>query len=61
VALHTGAIALARQLHLSPLIRFLVWDYDRGALAYDIVCLLLLLLVLLLPPEWLKDPLVIGP
>jgi hypothetical protein len=49
------------QLPLSPLIRFLVWDYERGSLAYDIVCLLLLVLLFVLPPEWLKDPLAIGP
>ncbi|MBN2369050.1 MAG: hypothetical protein JXO72_01015 [Vicinamibacteria bacterium] len=49
------------QLELSTLIRLLVWDYERGSLAYDLVCLLLMLLVFVLPPEWLRDPLVIGP
>lgn len=48
-------------MRLSPLIRLLVWDYERGALAYDLVCFLLLLLVFILPPKWLMDPLVIGP
>jgi hypothetical protein len=48
-------------MQLSPLIRLLVWDYERGALAYDIVCLILLLLLLFFPPQWLHDPMVIGP
>jgi hypothetical protein len=36
--------------------RLLLWDFDRGSLPYDILCLVLLLLALLLPEAWLGDP-----
>jgi hypothetical protein len=42
---------------LSPLARLLLWDYERGSLAYDIACLLVLLLLLLVPSLFWGDPL----
>jgi hypothetical protein len=42
----------------SPAARLLFWDYERGSLAYDLLCLLMLLFVLLAPPGWLGDPMV---
>ena len=44
-------------LSLTPCVRFLLWDHERGSWPYDVVCLLLLLTLLLLPPGWLGDPL----
>jgi hypothetical protein len=44
----------------SPLARLLLWDYDRGSLAYDLLCGLVLLLVVLLPAAWWGDPMA-GP
>lgn len=41
---------------LSSLARLLLWDYDRGTLAYDLLCLALLLFLFLVPPQWLGDP-----
>jgi hypothetical protein len=35
----------------------LLWDYERGSLAYDLLCVAMLLFLLLAPPEWLHDPL----
>ncbi len=46
---------------LRPLPRLLLWDFERGSLAYDLLCLALLLLVFLVPPGWLGDPLVPRP
>jgi hypothetical protein len=46
---------------LSGLPRLLLWDYDRGSLAYEILCVVLLLILLLVPPAWLLDPMVVGP
>ena len=45
---------------LSGLPRLLLWDYDRGSLPYDILCVVLLL-VLLLPAAWFGDPMAVGP
>jgi hypothetical protein len=47
--------------NLSPRARLLLWDYTRGSLAYDVLCVLLLLLLLLIPPGWLGDPMVVHP
>jgi hypothetical protein len=47
--------------NLSPRARLLLWDYTRGSLPYDLLCLLLLLLMLLVPPIWLGDPMVPRP
>jgi hypothetical protein len=48
-------------VRLLPGPRLLLWDYERGSLAYDVLCLALLLFILLVPPAWLGDPLVVGP
>ena len=37
--------------------RLLLWDYERGGLAYDVACLVILLVLLLVPPGWWGDPL----
>lgn len=44
---------------LRPWSRLLLWDYERGSLAYDILVLVLLVFVLLVPPAWLGDPMVV--
>ena len=36
--------------------RRLLWDYDRGARAYELLCLLLLLVLLAVPGGWWCDP-----
>jgi hypothetical protein len=38
--------------------RLLIWEYERGSLAYDLLCLLLLAFLFLVPPGFLADPLV---
>ncbi len=43
---------------LSSRARWLLWDFDRGSLPYDVLCLVLLLLALFLPHSWLGDPMV---
>lgn len=43
-------------LILSRAARMLLWDFERGSLPYDLVCLLLLLLLLFVQPAWLGDP-----
>jgi hypothetical protein len=42
---------------LSPVVRFLLWDYERGSLAYDVAFLVVVLLVLLVPGGFWGDPL----
>lgn len=42
---------------LTPLVRGLLWDYERGSLPYDVACLVILLLLLCVPPGWWHDPL----
>lgn len=39
--------------------RLLLWDFDRGTLAYELLCLLLLLFLFLTPPGWLADPMAV--
>jgi hypothetical protein len=46
---------------LSPGARLLLWDYDRGSLAYDLLCLAALLVFLLVPPAFWGDPLWVRP
>jgi hypothetical protein len=41
---------------LRPIVRFLLWDYDRLSSAYLILCALLALLIVIVPPGWLGDP-----
>jgi hypothetical protein len=48
-------------VRLLPASRLLLWDYGRGSLPYDVLCVLLLLLIVLVPPAWLGDPMVTGP
>ena len=43
---------------LAPLSRLLLWDYDRGSLAYDLLVAALVVVLLLVPPSWWGDPLV---
>jgi hypothetical protein len=38
--------------------RLLLWDYDRGSLPYDLLCLVILLFVFLAPARLLLDPMV---
>jgi hypothetical protein len=47
-------------LSLTGKARLLLWDFERGSLAYDLVCLLLLLLIVLVQPGWLRDPMALG-
>jgi hypothetical protein len=44
-------------LNLSPGVRFLLWDYARGSLAYDLALLVVVLVVLLVPGSFWGDPL----
>lgn len=46
---------------LSRAARLLLWDYGRGSLPYDVLCLVLLLLLFLVPPAWLGDPMAARP
>lgn len=41
---------------LSPAFRILLWDFERGSLAYDLATLVVLLLLLLVPGERWGDP-----
>ncbi len=47
--------------NLSPRARLALWDYSRGSLPYDLLCVLLLLLMMLIPPGWLGDPMAVRP
>jgi hypothetical protein len=38
--------------------RSLLWDFERGSLAYDLLCLFLALVLLLVPAAWWGDPMV---
>jgi hypothetical protein len=42
---------------LSPLVRFVLWDYERGSLAYDVAFVLVLLVLVLVPGGFWGDPL----
>jgi hypothetical protein len=46
---------------LTPLTRFLLWDYDRLSRPYVILCVILILLVLFVPPAFLGDPMATQP
>ena len=46
---------------LSPWVRLLLWDFERGSVAYDLFCLLMLLFLILVAPERLGDPMVVHP
>lgn len=42
---------------LSGLGRLLLWDYERGSVAYDLLVLLMALVLLLVPEAAFRDPL----
>jgi hypothetical protein len=42
---------------LSPIARLLLWDYERGGLAWDVACLVILGVLFLVPPHLWGDPL----
>jgi hypothetical protein len=42
---------------LTPLVRLLLWDYERDSLAYDVAFVLVLLVILLVPGGFWGDPL----
>ncbi len=46
---------------LSPLVRLVLWDYERGSLPYDIAFLLILLALFLVPAAFWADPLRVWP
>ena len=46
-----------RNTTLSPLVRFLLWDYERGSLPYEIAVVLVLLALVLVPGTFWGDPL----
>jgi len=48
-------------MRLLPASRLILWDYGRGSLPYDVLCVVLLALLFLVRPAWLGDPMVIGP
>jgi hypothetical protein len=41
---------------LTGLTRLLLWDYARGGLAYDVLCLVMALIVFFAPDGLLADP-----
>ena len=45
----------------SPFARFLLWDYPRGSVAYDILCVILLVLLAVVPAAWWGDPMLLRP
>jgi hypothetical protein len=56
-----GASARRPELRLSRWGRVALWDFERGSLAYDMVCLLLALFLLFVQPAWLGDPMTLLP
>jgi hypothetical protein len=48
-------------MRLTPSARLLLWDYERGSYAYDLICLLILLFLFLTPVAWLGDPMQLVP
>jgi hypothetical protein len=48
-------------MRLLPASRLLLWDYGRGSLPYDVLCVLFLLFIFLVPQGWLGDPMVPRP
>ena len=51
-----GAASPGANLSLGA--RVLLWDFDRGSLAYDLLCAFLVLLLLIVPALWWGDPMV---
>jgi hypothetical protein len=46
---------------MSRTARMLLWQYERGSLAYDLVCLGIVLFLLAAPSGWLADPMQVHP
>jgi len=46
---------------VSPWARLVLWDYERGSLAYDLLCLLLVMVVLATPAGLWGDPMTLHP
>ena len=46
---------------LSRAARVLLWDFERGSLAYDLLCLFLVLLLAAVPGAWWGDPMIPRP
>ena len=46
---------------LSPRARLLLWDYARGSVPYDLLCLALVLFLLAVPPGCWADPMIGHP
>lgn len=44
-------------MKLSPTVRFLLWDYARGSLAYDVAFVIVVVVVVLVPGWFWGDPL----
>lgn len=43
---------------LSAKARILLWDFERGSLAYDVLILFLVLVFLAVPAAWWADPMI---
>ena len=48
-------------MRLLPASRLILWDYGRGSLPYDVLCVALLVFLFLVPPAWLGDPMMVRP
>jgi len=57
----SGEVSRLERSGLSARARLLLWDFDRGSAAYDVLCLLLALVVFALPPAWWGDPMRVSP
>jgi hypothetical protein len=44
---------------MRPGARLLLWDFERGGLAYDVLWAVLLLFLLSAPAAWFGDPLAV--
>ena len=42
---------------LRPMVRFLLWDYERGSLVYEMAFVVVLSILLLVPGAFWGDPL----
>jgi hypothetical protein len=41
--------------------RLVLWQHERGSLAYDLVCLAILMFLILAPSGWFGDPMRVRP
>ena len=46
---------------LSLAARILLWDFDRGSLAYDLLIVFLILVLAAVPGAWWADPMTLRP